>query len=163
MSEDIAGLKSCTHVRNKYTLSSCPVCLGKGFYFDIVLSQNGQLQTTSGLGKVVQGLTHLLATDEGAFVDYGYSDYGSRLRSFIGSKNLSETGARFQVLKDLEYYMGVKELQHRRFQNITEDELINDIVSIDTQNSVDEQKVSIQFRIGNSSDITFLSFNEFVL
>lgn len=160
MSIDLLGSRACTHVSGKYLISNCPVCSGSGFYFDINLNQNGDLDTVLGLNKVVQGISHLITSSENQYRDYGYADYGSRLRKFIGSKNLSDTRLKFQVLKDLELYTKIKEAQQARFKNITADEVIQDVVLIDATLSSDTQSVKIGLRIGESDKVEFLNIKQ---
>lgn len=153
MSADFLMMRSCPHVNGTYTSANCPVCSGVNYFFDITLTQNGDLQKITGVDKVVQEIVHMFKTDEGEYSDYGYSDYGSRINRFIGSKNNSEVRLRFQVLRDIEYITKKKERQHRKFSNITVDEVIQQIVSIDIENTVDEQKVKLSAVIGGDDNL----------
>lgn len=163
MSADLLGIKQCSHVNDKYSLSNCPVCSGSGLYFDLVLTQVADFSTVNGINKLIQGVTHLLSSQEGQYSDYGYVDYGSRVKKFIGSKNLSETRAKFQILKDLQYYTAVKEQQNRLYNNITADEIIEDVVSIETVNTADEQTVKLQLRVGSTDQIQYFNVTQFKL
>lgn len=163
MSVDLLGLTNCKHVSGSFTVNNCPVCSGAGFFFDLNLNQNGDLDTVSGLNKTVQGISHLLTSEENEYVDYGYADYGSRLKKFIGSKNLSNTRLRFQILQDLSLYTRIKESQHFKFKNITTDEIIQDVLLIDVQASSDTQSINLGLRIGDSEKVEFLSINQFTL
>ena len=151
MSIDADFLKPCTHVNGKYIISNCPVCHSLGFYFDIVIDQTRSPVKLSGELKTIQGLAHLLLTDEGTYLAYDYPEYGTKLSRFIGTKNIDENRARFQVLRDLKYYMDVKIRQNFLFANIDSSEVLKQILSISTLNTEDEQRVDVTAIIGDNT------------
>ena len=162
MSIDADFLHPCSHVNGKYTLNTCPVCDSLGFYFDLVLGQNGSPVPVSGELKTVQGLVHLFMTDEGTYTEYGYGEYGTKLSRFIGTKNLDENRARFQVLRDIKYYQDIKIRQNFLFGNIDSSEVIRQILSIKTLNTEDEQRVDVTAIIGDNNTPQYFKFDKLV-
>lgn len=154
-------LAPCAHVSGKYSRTNCPVCEGRGFYFDVRLDQAGSVLPIEGLNKTVQGLTHLLLSEENTFAAYGYPEYGSRALRFIGSKNLDENRLRFQVLRDIQYYVSLKERQNFEYNNITDNEVIRQIIGIETTSTADEQSVSVAALIGSDDRIQFFEVQQF--
>lgn len=162
MSIDADFLIPCTHANGKYTLSECPVCDSLGFYFDLVIDQNRSPVKLGGELKTVQGLIHLFMTDEGAFTDYGYAEYGTKLSRFIGTKNLDENRARFQVLRDIKYYMELKVRQNFLFGNVDSSEVVRQILSIKSLNTEDEQRVDVTAIIGDNNTPKYFKVNKIV-
>lgn len=163
MSRDAAFLHPCSHVNGKYTSNNCVVCQGTNFYFDIVLTQNGSPLEVTGVNKTVQGLTHLLLTEENTYTDYGYPEYGSKVFRFVGTKNLVENRLKFQVIRDIQYFNSIKNTQHLSFGNLTSDELIRQIIGVQTTNTADEQAVSLSLLIGDSDTLQFFKVSQFTV
>lgn len=161
MSIDCDFLFACTHVQGKYKRSTCPVCLSTGFYFDMVIDTSGNPVEMSGVNKTVQGVTHLLLTEEKTYADYNKPEYGSRTLRYIGNKNMDENRLKYQVLRDIQYYMQIKEIQQFIYANISVDEVIRQIVGVKTRNTADEQSVELALLIGDESKLQFFKFSKF--
>ena len=160
---DMISICECVKQNGGKVGANCTICEGVGYYFDLVIDQNGSPTLVKGVNKVAQEIIHHFTTDEGDYVDYGYPEYGSRLRRFIGAKNLNENQVRFQVLRDLQYLTEVKEIQHSRFGNITSDEVMRQIIAVDLVNTVDEQSVGLSAIVGDEENPQYLKLDKFVL
>lgn len=163
MSVDFLSIKECTHLNGRYELSSCPVCLQAGWYQDFVLNGSGDAATVEGSNKVIQEVVTLLETDLMTYSDYEYPDYGSRALKYIGSKNNSDARLKFQVLRDLNYLVQLKEDQQNKYNNVTDSELILDLVSIEFNQVADSQTLEIGLVMGDSDNIELIRLGNFKL
>lgn len=136
---------------------------GQGFYWDLVLDQSGNPIQLDGVNKFVQGTVHLLSTDESAYADYGYPEYGSKFRRYIGTKNTSDVRLKYQVFRDLQYYSDVKAKQHETYNNIDLKELITQLIAVELVENVDEQSVTITAQVGDEDTLQFLTLDRFSL
>ena len=61
---DLLGENICDHILGNppvsYTLSTCPKCLGKGIYGDIVFNNLGKVQTISKIDQLKQQIKKIL-------------------------------------------------------------------------------------------------------
>lgn len=136
---------------------------GQGFYWDLVLDQSGNPIQLDGVNKFVQGTVHLLSTDEQAFADYGYPEYGSKFRRYIGTKNTSDVRLKYQVFRDLQYYSDVKAKQHETYNNIDLKELITQLIAVELIENVDEQSVTVTAQVGDEDTLQFLKIDRYAL
>lgn len=79
----------------KFTLNTCPRCLGKGFYYDIKFSPLGDVLTVSEVEKLLQELVKITITSKGD--NPFYADYGSYVVNSLGA--LQTEGFRETKLK----------------------------------------------------------------
>lgn len=79
----------------KFTLNTCPRCLGKGFYYDIKFSPLGDVLTVSEVEKLLQELVKITITSKGD--NPFYPDYGSYVVGSVGA--LQTEGFRETKLK----------------------------------------------------------------
>jgi hypothetical protein len=79
----------------KFTLNTCPRCLGKGFYYDIKFSPLGDVLTVSEVEKLLQELVKITITSKGD--NPFYADYGSYVINSVGA--LQTEGFRETKLK----------------------------------------------------------------
>jgi len=79
----------------KFTLNTCPRCLGKGFYYDIKFSPLGDVLTVSEVEKLLQELVKITITSKGD--NPFYADYGSYVVNSVGA--LQTEGFRETKLK----------------------------------------------------------------
>jgi len=96
----------------KYTLNTCPRCLGKGFYFDIKFSPGGDIITINEEEKLLQELVKVILTSKGN--NPYHKEFGSVVSDSIGM--LQEEGFREAKLKQsiIEAVLRLKYLQRER-------------------------------------------------
>ena len=72
----------------KYSLNTCPRCLGKGFYFDIKFSPGGDIFLVNEVEKLLQELVKITLTSKGTNPFHG--EYGSYVSDSIGKLQVKE-------------------------------------------------------------------------
>lgn len=106
----------CNHnlPSGKYTLNTCPRCLGEGFYFDIKFSPGGDVITLNEEEKLLQELVKITLTSKGN--NPFHKEYGSVVSDSIGM--LQEKGFREAKLKQsiIEAVLRLKYLQRERIK-----------------------------------------------
>lgn len=132
MSSDVKIFNVCNHLVNdvKYDISSCPRCYGKGYYFDIHFDVAGEAVLASGNVKLQQEVLKILIDEK--YDNVFHQEWGSKIKTFVGSKNLNinKTKLEFIVRSALEYLKKVQMNETKNWNNLTDEEILDKIVSI---------------------------------
>lgn len=134
MSKDIKMFVACDHYVNEiiYEWDKCPRCYGKGFYFDIYFNQSGEPELTTGSMKLQQEVLKILIEEKGSSIFN--LEWGNELFSrVIGTKNQSIMRTRIELIirSTLNYLKSVQENENQLWNNMMEDEIINEIEHIE--------------------------------
>jgi hypothetical protein len=131
---DIKLKHTCTHQFSglTYKLTTCPRCLGTGYYYDVKFDALGRLIEVSLEDKLQQALEKLVLTERNDF----HSEMAVNLKKWIGSTNIEAIRAIIQY----DLIKGIASLQQNQasIANLSSRAVISFIESIEiTQPDVD--------------------------
>lgn len=134
MSKDIKLFTACNHVINGETYSpgECPRCYGVNYYYDLTFDNEGKIITTNGEIKLQQEVLKIMNDKKGG--NKFFTEWGNPIISdgYIGSKNTHATAERIRmaVYETLQHLKNVQINNQIIFNNMTEEEIIEDIEEI---------------------------------
>ncbi|MNM81095.1 hypothetical protein D3C81_930830 [compost metagenome] len=161
MSQDVRMFVMCNHIINGEVLeeSRCPRCYGKGYYFDIHFDEDGQTIISEKTLKLQQELLKITIEEKGENIFHPQWGDETR-RRLIGSKNNPKAQNQIQVLvKDcIQYLQNVQIGNQTLFQNMTDEEIIATIDSINVIKSSQvgyEVQVTVTSQAGETINYAF--------
>jgi len=124
----------CDHIlpSGRFTLNTCPRCLGNGYYFDIKFDAGGKVLTINKEEKLLQELIKIVLTSKGA--NSFHREYGSVVSDSVGT--VQEVDFRKTKLKQaiIEAVLRLKYLQRdyvEKGYKLSLEELIDKISNIE--------------------------------
>lgn len=112
----------------------CPKCLGKGYYYDIGFNKAGEAVLCSGTIKLQQEMLKIINDiyKDNVF----FPNWGSELHNLIGTKLSKTPGlkAKWMVVQCLDYLRTLQLTANEQFGNMTTDEVLQGIESIEITN-----------------------------
>lgn len=159
---DLSLKHVCNHVlaSGTFRLTTCPRCLGTGYYYDIKLTPDGLFETTSKIAKLQQELEKIVLTEGNPF----HPDYGANLQARVGDISIQ----RLKPIIESDLRKAVGQLQMLQEQAVgvnifSSDELISHIDSIIIQES---GQTGLQFSVNiitrSAQQITLQGFIDLV-
>ena len=134
----------------QYIPDRCPKCLGKGYYYDISYDLQGRAKLVTGTIKLQQEVLKIINDVKG---DNPYfARWGSELHDLIGSKQDALTSAKLQMMvrTSLEYLRLLQVTEHEEYKNMTMDEILLGVESINVQDYVVGYDLNVTIK--NTSD-----------
>ena len=133
MSKDMMIFNACNHKidRVEYPALECPLCKGKGFYYDIAYDQRGRIVTCDNEIKLQQEILKILNDIKGG--NLFHPNYGNNIYNIgFGRKNTDVMVQRIQVMiyDALQYLRGIQINNKVLFKNATDAELLEEINEI---------------------------------
>ena len=155
MSQDVKLFHQCDHFTGgrQYTIEHCPKCLSKGYYYDISFDATGKAVTVGGTIKLQQEVLKAMHDIRGDNIFF--PNYGSGIHDFIGRKaTVTDTMKMdYDLRRTLEYLRQLQNLAARTYGNMSDDEVIKDVDSVDIQRFLTGYAVSVKF--SNVSNETY--------
>lgn len=157
MSKDMMIFNACSHNidRVQYNAVECPLCGGKGYYYDIAYDQRGDIITCENEIKLQQEVLKILCDIKGG--NKFHPNYGNEIHnSGVGRKQNDEMKQRIQVMiyDALQYLRSIQINNKIIFNNMTDAELLDDIDEINVEAVAPMcYKISIKFK--NANDVIF--------
>lgn len=138
---DLVGINTCNHVVGepevKYVLSTCPRCLGKGVYGDVLFDDHGKLKTYQGASQLKQQLQKLLVENKRR-TGYGF-DY-TLLKGTIDSSRTMVIQR--EIARLLNYFITTQQLEKGDNYYYRSTEELKESISIKVyQDSLEPRKV----------------------
>ena len=149
MSKDMMIFNACNHKidRVEYPALECPLCKGKGFYYDIAYEQRGRIVTCDNEIKLQQEILKILNDIKGG--NPFHPNYGNNIYNVgFGRKNTDVMVQRIQVMiyDALQYLRGIQINNKVLFKNATDAELLEEINEINVvQLEPTRYQISIKF------------------
>ena len=138
MSVDVKIFTQCDHFTGgkQYIVERCPKCGGKGYYYDISYDLQGQAKLVTGTIKLQQEMLKIINDVRGN--NLFFLRWGSELHDSIGTKRDKLTGSKLQVMvrMSLEYLRHLQLSQQEEYGNMTNDEVLLGVESIDIKDYV---------------------------
>ena len=138
MSTDVKVFNACNHVVNgeRYTQNTCPLCKGKSYYKDIAFDNNGKAVLCTGEIKLQQEILKIMDDPKGGnkfHINWGDELITNNSHAMLGSKNLPLVAQRIRIIiyETMVYLKNVQVNNQVLFKNMSEEEIIDQIVSID--------------------------------
>jgi hypothetical protein len=137
MSKDVKVFNGCNHIIDgtRYSSNNCPKCFGKNYYKDIAFDVDGKAVLCEGEIKLQQEVLKIMDDPKGG--NKFHKEWGDILitdsaTSIVGSKNLAITAQKIQIIiyETMMYLKGVQVNNQVLFKNMSTDEIIDQIVSI---------------------------------
>ena len=136
MGQDIKMFNACDHIVNgqSYDLPLCPRCYGKGYYFDIHFDISGKTVITSESNKLQQEILKIIIDEK--YRNLFHPEWGSQAHNLIGSKNANINKSKLEIIirNALEHLKSVQINQQKQWNNLTDDEIIDQITDIEIIN-----------------------------
>jgi hypothetical protein len=134
MSTDIKMFCQCDHYSNgkQYTYDLCPKCLGKGYYYDISFDSTGNPVLATGTIKLQQEVLKIINDERGN--NLFFDRWGSTIHNIIGTKmtNMPVAKCEMAIRMSLDYLKMLQQSQNASYDNMTSDEILLDVESIQT-------------------------------
>lgn len=156
MSKDMMIFNICDHnIDNiQYEDDSCPLCHGTGIYYDFALDEKGKIVTCENEIKLQQEIMRILNDKKGG--NKFDSNYGNAVYERIGNKRNNVVKQKIQIIiyETLQYLRNLQLNDKIIFNNMTEEELLDEISSVDVAYSNSKSYVvSVTFK--NAKGKTF--------
>lgn len=147
MSQDVKIFHQCDHVvgHKQHAAHLCPRCLGKGYYYDISFDEAGKAITTSGTIKLQQEV--LKAVNDIRGDNLFFPNWGSGIHDFIGRKasKLDKMKIGLDVRLTLEYLRELQVDARRQYNNMNDNEVIQNVTAVDVDQYQLGYDVGVQF------------------
>jgi len=136
---DLQSVVTCDHRAGDpvevFTLTTCPKCLGKGYYADFVIGTSNVLLTTDSISYLMQAIRRLLSTKRRA------SGYGFDLA--LLSKPSAQDEIKNEVMRCLQYLKTLQDMQIRQGFYYRTTEKIDSLTALSIIPTTDVRKVII--------------------
>lgn len=157
MSKDMMIFNACSHSvdRIQYKSEECPLCGGKGYYYDIAYDQQGDIITCNNEIKLQQEVLKILCDIRGG--NKFHPNYGNEIHnSGFGRKKNNEMRQKIQVMiyDTLQYLRNIQINNKVLFNNATDAELLDDISEINV-NSISPTRYQISIKFKNANGVIF--------
>lgn len=131
---DVQLKHTCNHKlgASQYTLSKCPRCLGKGYYYDIQFNAAGKILEVSLVDKLAQTLEKFVLTESNDF----HPEVAINVAQWLGGSPISEIKAviKFELSKSLMALISTQ----RGVPNLASEAQIAKVNSIDVYDDVSD-------------------------
>ncbi len=138
MSVDVKIFTPCDHYtgNKQYIVERCPKCRGKGYYYDIDYDLQGKAKLITGTLKLQQECLKIINDVKGD--NPFFLRWGSELHDLIGTKQDKLTNSKLQmmVIMALDYLRHVQLEQQETYQNMSTDEILLGVESVQSKNYV---------------------------
>lgn len=161
MSKDVKMFRGCNHYVDDlmYEPNLCPRCYGQGYYFDISF-EGGQAVLSEGSIKLQQEILKILIEEKGS--NLFHKDWGNEINRLVGTKNTAIKKSKIEVLlkQTLDHLKAVQQGEDIAWDNMTNEEKLGDILSIDIQETNRNDGYIIKVKVSNDlGDETVHTFN----
>jgi len=133
LSKDAMIFNICDHYTSgkQYAVEFCPKCLGKGYYYDIFFDNTGQPTLATGSIKLQQEMLKIINDVKGDNVFF--DKWGSEIHDFVGQKSTALSSSKLEIMirESLEYLRTLQIMENEEYDNMTYDEILLGIESID--------------------------------
>lgn len=134
----------CNHVlaSGTFTLDTCPRCLGKGYYYDILINQDGFIDSVQGVSKLGQELEKITITQIGENIFH--ISYGTIVNEVFGELTIPgrEALLRQSIISAVYRLKTLQQLELENGGQFTPAELIDSVDKIDFLDTSDPRQIS---------------------
>ena len=152
MSLDVRIFNLCDHYTGgkQYAMERCPKCRGNGYYYDIFYDASGAAILVTGTIKLQQEMLKIINDIKGNNIFFPM--WGSELHGWIGQKGSKLTQNKLQLMirLSLDYLRALQYEQQEAYNNMTNDEILLGVESMDIIDYMVGYDVSVTIK--NMSD-----------
>lgn len=156
MAKDVKIFNLCDHYTGgkQYIVERCPKCLGNGYYYDIAFDNSGQAVLATGTIKLQQEMLKIINDVKGN--NLFFPRWGSELHGFIGQKATKLDNAKMQLMitTSLEYLRFLQCEESDTYRNMSTDEILLGVESMNIVNYVVGYDVSVTIKNNSNSILT---------
>lgn len=158
MSKDIKMFTACNHIVNgeNYNYRECPRCYGVNYYYDLTFDNEGKVITTNGEIKLQQEVLKIMNDKKNG--NMFFLDWGNPILTdqYIGGKNTHAMSERIKmaIYETLQHLKNVQINNQIIFNNMTEEEILEDIEEIEVK-SIPPTGYVISIKFTNAMDTLY--------